>query len=93
MTVLVAENSSLCLIAVPKDFLYSVQESEWPYCQRHWRGDQKSDETGWAEMEASLLPCVKVVFSQFSANIKTLLASHNNKLPLSRYAFFSLQSL
>ncbi|CAH0384516.1 unnamed protein product [Bemisia tabaci] len=64
-------------------FNYSGKESEWPYCQRHWRGDQKSDETGWAEMEASLLPCVKVVFSQFSANIKTLLASHNNKLPLS----------
>ncbi|KAF6201726.1 hypothetical protein GE061_004121 [Apolygus lucorum] len=52
-----------------------------PYCEKHFI--LQANGKGWAEQEATPLPNVMAPLAIFSANIKSLLASHCYALPLS----------
>ncbi|BET01774.1 kiaa0430 [Nesidiocoris tenuis] len=57
-----------------------------PYCTKHYVQDSNVGK-GWAEQEAPSLPNVLIPLDEFAHNVKVLLASHFNILPLASFHF------
>lgn len=58
---------------------------EQPYCKVHFKPSKLNNEKGWAELEISSLPNVKIELTELSKNVHHLLETHNNFLLLARF--------
>lgn len=69
--------------------MLSIQDRTSPveqqYCKKHWKPTKLNNDKGWAELEVSTLPNVKIELAELSKNVHHLIITHNKYLLLARY--------